>query len=64
MSLKLNSTAFGTKVKVTRSGEEGVITAFASYQRTKGAKQFFVEYTDAYGRAAETWFYEDELTVL
>jgi len=62
MALKLNSTVFGTKVTIARSGEQGTVVAFALHQRSKGSKQFLVEYTDASGRATEGWFYEDELT--
>lgn len=61
MALKLNSSAFGTKVAINHSGEVGIVTGFASYQRSK-AKHFYVEYRGADGCAKENWFYEDQLS--
>lgn len=63
MALKLNSTAFGTKVAISDSGETGTVTAFAQYQRNK-AKQFFVEFRGNDGCYREGWFYADQLTEL
>ena len=60
MTLKLNSTAVGTVVKIRASEEQGVVTGFAQHQRLK-SKQFFVEYKAADGRASEAWFHEDQL---
>lgn len=61
MSLKLNSTAFGTKVWIARSGEAGTVTAYSQHMRCK-QKQFLVEYVAADGRAVSDWFTEDQLT--
>ena len=61
MPLKLNSTAFGTKVKIAMTHECGVVTGFAQHQRDK-QKQFHVEYAAADGRFVSGWFYEDQLT--
>lgn len=61
MGLKLSSAVFGTKVWIVQSGEVGTITGFAMHQRQK-AKQFFVEYKAADGRATNDWFYEDQLS--
>ena len=63
MSLKLNKTCFGTKVRIARSGEQGVVTGFAQHQRSK-SPQFFIEYTDGNGCAHETWAHVDELEVV
>lgn len=62
MPLKLNQSAFGTPVRVTISGEEGVVTGFACHQRSKSSKQFLVEYRDGRGCATQDWFHEDQLT--
>lgn len=64
MALKLNGTVFGTQVYITRSNETGTVTGYASHQRSKSSKQFYVEYVTADGRAAEGWFFEDQLTVV
>lgn len=61
MTLKLNSTVFGVKVKIAVSGEIGKITGFAQHQRDK-QKQFHVEYAGGDGRASCGWFYEDQLS--
>ena len=63
MSTKLsaNKTCFGKAVKITRSGEIGVITGFALHQRNR-QPQFFVEYKAADGRAVDAWLYEDQIT--
>ena len=58
--LRANTSCYGTKVLITRSGEGGVVTGFALHRRVKG-KQFFVEYTSADGRAVDGWFFEDQL---
>lgn len=63
MGLKLNTTVFGTKIRITQSGEEGVITGFCQHQRDK-QKMFNVEYTAGDGRFTGAWFYEDQLTVV
>lgn len=61
MGLKLNTTVFGVSVKITVSGETGIIAGFAQYRRDK-QKQFYVEYAGADGKATSGWFYEDQLT--
>jgi hypothetical protein len=61
--LKANTSCFGKKVSITRSGETGTVTGFCIHQRSKG-KQFFVEYTAGDGRAVDGWFFEDQLTML
>lgn len=58
-----NKTVFGTEVMIARSGEKGVVTAFARHQRTRPV-QYFVEYTNAMGVASEEWFHEDQLSVV
>lgn len=60
MALKLNTTAFGTKVKIALSGEQGVVIGFCLYQRHK-QPQFFVEYVAADGRNSADWFFKDQL---
>lgn len=62
MPLKLNTSVFGTKVRITLSGEQGIVTGFCLHQRSKSSKQFLVEYVAADGRACIEWFYEDQLT--
>lgn len=59
--IRANTSCFGMKVTITRSGEEGVITGHASYVRNKQA-QFFVEYKAADGRAVSDWFFQDQIT--
>lgn len=63
MSLKFNSAVFGSKVKINSSGEAGVVTGYAQHQRSKG-KQFFVEYVTGIGTYKESWFFEDQLTLI
>lgn len=63
MTLKANSTAFGKTVRILVSGETGMISAFASYQRQK-EKQFLVEYKAADGRAVENWFFESQIELV
>lgn len=61
MPLKLNTTCFGAKVRITISGEVGTVTGFSSHMRNRG-KQFYVEYRAADGRAVADWFFDDQLT--
>lgn len=61
--LQLNRRVFGTRVRLTQSGETGVIAAFASYRRDR-LPQFLVEYVAADGRATTGWFYKDQLEVV
>ena len=44
MPLKLDTSAFGTKVRITNSGEQGTVTGFCLHQRSKSSKQFLAEY--------------------
>lgn len=61
-TLRPNKTCFGKAVSIARSGETGTVTGYSVHMRTK-APQFYVQYTAADGRAAESWFYGDELEV-
>lgn len=64
MSLKLNRTAFGTRVQIAVSGEAGIVTGFALHMRSRTSNQFLVEYKGADGCAREAWFHQDQLEVL
>lgn len=62
MSIPANTTCYGKQVSLKVSGEVGTITGFARHMRNK-QPQFFVEYCAADGRAADAWFYADQLTL-
>lgn len=61
--IPFNTRAFNLAVRIRRSGEMGAITGFSLHMRSK-ARQFYVEYKAADGRAVGDWFYEDQLESL
>lgn len=52
----------GKKVKISISGEAGLIKGRAEYQDSPN--QFYLHYQAADGRAVNSWFNEDELEVV
>lgn len=55
-----NKTSFGLQAKIIRSGEIGTIRGYCRYERMPET-QFYLEYTDANGRATERWFFLSEI---
>lgn len=53
----------GTKVRITCSGEEGVITGRAEHQHLT-VHDYHLRYTAGDGRAVTQWWNEDTFTVI